>query len=126
MEEETRVVSHKARCFANSTLLTLEQDKRFLEDFLERKIVPSKNINFYKFPGLGLVEMFLKMDRLPILSLCTPVYTTFVRLFYCKAIFSGVGDMMKKKSSIKGVDIELNAEKICEILGIKPIGECVY
>ena len=34
--------------------------------------------------------------------------------------------MMKIKCSIKEVDIELNAEKICEILGIEPIGERVY
>ena len=33
---------------------------------------------------------------------------------------------MKIKCSIIGVDIELNEEKICEILGIKPIGERVY
>ena len=46
------------------------------------------------------------------------VYTKLVRLFYCKAIFIGVEDMMKIKCSIKEVDIELNAEKICEILGI--------
>ena len=34
--------------------------------------------------------------------------------------------MMKIKCSIRGVDIELNVEKICKILGIEPIGERVY
>ena len=33
---------------------------------------------------------------------------------------------MKIKYSIRKVDIELNSKKICEILGIKPIGERVY
>ena len=70
--------------------------------------------------------MFDEMDWLPILSLCTPVYTTLVWLFYCKAIFIGVRDMMKIKCSIRGVDIELNAEQICKVLGIEPIGEHVY
>ena len=62
MEEETRVVSRKARGFTNSTLLTLEKEKRFLENFSKRKIVPGKNINFHEFPGLRLVEMFHKID----------------------------------------------------------------
>ena len=62
-KEETHVVSRKARGFANSMLLTLEQKKKlFLKDFLERKIVPGKNIHFYELPKLRLVKMFHKMD----------------------------------------------------------------
>ena len=42
MEEESCVVSRKARGFKNSMLLSLEREKQFLEDFSKRKIVPSK------------------------------------------------------------------------------------
>ena len=51
---------------------------------------------------------------------------TLVRLFYYKAKFFEIGTMTPIKSSIRGIEIEINGNKICEILGIPPVGACVY
>ena len=34
--------------------------------------------------------------------------------------------MTSIKSSVKGIEIEINGDKICEILRIPPVGACVY
>ena len=78
IEAKPYVVSRKARGFANCTFLSLEEEKHFLEDFSDRKISPGKNIDFYDSKGLGLEQIFSKMEWLPLLSLCTPAYTTLV------------------------------------------------
>ena len=61
-----------------------------------------------------------------LLTLCTPVYTTLVRLFYYKEKFFEIGVRTSIKSSVKGMEIEINGDKICEILRIPPMGACVY
>ena len=33
---------------------------------------------------------------------------------------------MSIKSSIRGIEIEINGDKVCEILRIPPVGACVY
>ena len=66
------------------------------------------------------------MKWIPLLTLCTPMYTTLVRLFYCKAKFFEVEVMTSIKSSIRGIETEINGDKICEILGIPLMGACVY
>ena len=76
--------------------------------------------------SLGLTERFGAMKWILLLTLCTLMYTTLVRLFYCKAKFFEVGAMMSIKNSVRGIEIEINGDKICEILGIPLVGACVY
>ena len=54
------------------------------------------------------------------------MYTTLVRLFYCKAKFFEIEAMTSIKSSVREIEIEINGDKICEILGIPHVGTCVY
>ena len=52
------------------------------------------------------------MEWIPLLTLFAPVYMTLVKLFYCKAKFFEVGVMMSIKSSVKGIEYDINGDKI--------------
>ena len=66
------------------------------------------------------------MKWIPLSTLCTLVYTTLVRLFYYKTKVFEIGVVTSIKSSVRGIEIEINGNKTCEILGIPMVGACVY
>ena len=85
-----------------------------------------KYVDFLRLHGFGLMERFGVMMWIPLLALCTPVYRTLIRLFYCKENFFEIGAKTSIKSLIRGIEIEINGDKICEILGIPPMGARGY
>ena len=85
-----------------------------------------KNVDFIQLVGLGLTTKFSPMEWIPLLQVVVLVYLILVRLFYCKLRFISIGAMTYINASLIGIDIEVEVDEICRILGIPAVGARIY
>ena len=81
MEDHQQKARQKPR-YDTSILDSKEEQSLYLSNFSKRTIWAGKDVDFVGLHNLGLTERFGKMKGLPLLTLCTPLYMTLVRLFY--------------------------------------------
>lgn len=63
------------------------------------------------------------MSWLPTISLSKPIFLTLVRAFYSKVRFYVRGPI---SCTLKGAEIELDADVICQVLGVLVVELRVY
>ena len=67
----------------------------------------------------------MKMESLPIMTVKEPIYPKLNRAFYFNVVVH-IGEPITISCSLGGINIMLNEEKICKILGVQSDGDKVY
>ena len=86
MEAHYQEALTKAR-YNTNIFNSMEEQSRYLSYFSDRKIWVGKSIDFLILHGLSLTKRFDVMMWIPLLTLCTLVYTTLVRLLLQSKVF---------------------------------------
>ena len=98
--------------------------ERYKSYFFNRTIL-LENIDFVQLSQFRFGEYFLKMGWLPIMTVKEPIYLKLIQAFYSNVVVH-VGGPITISCSLRGVNIMLNKEKMCEILGVQSDGDRVY
>ena len=88
-------------------------------------ILQGRDIDFVHLNQFRFGEYFLKIGWLTTMTVKEPIYPNLIRAFYSNVVVH-VGGPITISSSVRGVNIMLNEEKICEILVVQSDGDRVY
>ena len=93
--------------------------------YLIGQLFRGRDIDFIQLIQFRFGEIFLKIGWLPIMTVKEPIYPKLIQTFYSNVIVH-VGGSITISCSLREVNIMLNEEKICEILGVQSDGDKVY
>ena len=99
--------------------------ERYKSYLFNRTILPSRDIDFVQPHQFRFRKYFLKMGWLLIMIVKEPIYPKLIRTFYSNVVVHVRGPITIS-SLLRGENIMLNEEKICEIIGVQSDGDRVY
>ena len=112
----------KAR-YGTSNFVSIDDYKRYKDNFSTRKVIPSRNINFAEVSFFKLHDLFGRMGWISAVSINEPVYSNLVRIFYSNLKRRYGGPIA---SGVRGVQIELTPDEICRIFDVPTVGLELY
>ena len=107
----------KAR-YDTTLFSSVEDYQRYKQKFAQRKVVPGRSINFSQLKYFGFEEIFGRMRWLPMVTISEPIFPTLIRALYSRVTY-GLGGPIT--STVRGVEITLSLESICQIFDIPSV-----
>ena len=86
---------------------------------MKRTILPGKNVDIRLLRELDIEHFFVTLEWLPVVKLIEPIYSTLVCVFYTNA---EVYTDLYIVCTLRGIELRLDAKKICKIARVPSVG----